>query len=632
MRYGTASFMFVLLPFLCAAAEEGEKPRDEEGQVIVVSATRTETPLWETGSSIDVISRESIRREAAEPVFEVMDEIPGLTFADLGTPGQQTALFTRGSNSDHTLVLIDGVRINDENSVIDFAPFLNLGLQSVEVFRGTGSSMYGTDAMGGVISMETLKGQGPPELRLTAAGTSEDGFLFDLSFSGSEDSSCYAFGGGMYRYGGPDYPNSDAHSGGGFLRMDQGLLDGSSLKFVVRVTDSEAGWYTNNATGFGPGVAGVYLDPNDRIYRDSILSSMVWSKNINPDAEISVRGGVFNYQAFFESIAPNDPAMFGPSPGTQSYDLKRYSTGIKCVNAFGISDKVVWGLDYERMQFDKVDTMYFDTRFDARDDTGLYAQYHKVLRDSLALTVSGRYEYDTEFGSFVTWRGAAAYRTGLDENLLFRASAGQAFRAPNFLELYGAFGPNPDLEPERNIGIDAGLEYTVLDDNLKFTATYFRNSFSDLIEYDFIAGFQNVAEAMSQGVEVSIGQQESQSLPFFWRLAGTYTHTEDEAGEALLRRPWFIMDTTAGVCLQENLHLGLDARYVSSWHDIDETYSTVTVPGYAVLNVTLSWEPVEGTEIFFKALNVMDRYYAPVYSFPAPGFNWMFGIRTGREF
>src|SRR5437764_2923682 len=182
---------FLAEAFVARAEDAPALPTDstaegEEGEV-VVSATKIETPIDQLGSSVTVINDEEIARNQWRSLPDALQTVPGLNIVQTGGPGGKTSVFMRGSNSNHTKVLIDGIDANDpsQDGVFDFGQVLTTDLARVEVLRGPQSSLYGSDALGGVVNLVTKTGEGPPQFTERVEGGSFDTFNQSASVRGS---------------------------------------------------------------------------------------------------------------------------------------------------------------------------------------------------------------------------------------------------------------------------------------------------------------------------------------------------------------------------------------------------------------------------------------------------------------
>src|SRR3977135_3039072 len=177
------------------AASSALPNAEAESEGIVISATRVETPVNEIGSSVTIITDKEIERDQRRSLPDVLQTVPGLNIVQTGGPGGKTSVFMRGSNSNHTKVLIDGIDANDpsQDGVFDFGQVLTADIARVEVLRGPQSSLYGSDALGGVINIGTKKGEGPPRFTGMREGGSFDTFNQCASASGSISRFHYSF-------------------------------------------------------------------------------------------------------------------------------------------------------------------------------------------------------------------------------------------------------------------------------------------------------------------------------------------------------------------------------------------------------------------------------------------------------
>src|SRR6266480_7932026 len=193
-----AAAVLLAAPFICRAQDAASSAlsnSEAETEGIVVSATRIETPINEIGSSVTLITDKEIERDQKRTLPDVLRTVPGLNIVQTGGPGGKTSVFMRGSNSNHTKVLIDGIDANDpsQDGVFDFGQVLTADLSRVEVLRGPQSSLYGSDAIGGVINLVTKKGEGPPRFTGMLEGGTFDTFNQSARASGSISRFNYSF-------------------------------------------------------------------------------------------------------------------------------------------------------------------------------------------------------------------------------------------------------------------------------------------------------------------------------------------------------------------------------------------------------------------------------------------------------
>ncbi|MBN1807777.1 MAG: TonB-dependent receptor [Planctomycetes bacterium] len=636
----TASLVF-LAAFSClpASPQEASPPDirvpdlptadDDEPETIVVTATRLETPVWETASSVDVILPQDADRAMTPESARIMEKVPGMRFAPQGTPGQQTSLFTRGGESDHTLLLQDGIRVNDQDSYLDFGRITSAGNGVVEIVRGTGSMLYGSDAMTGTVSAQTMRGEGPWHLTGTMHTGSWGSCRNAVTYSGSEGPAALALGVDTYCFGGT-VPNSDYRQETVFGRGDFTPGGSTELTVVYRSNSVESGWYTNNSTAMGPGVPGTFLDPNDRILGEDALGSATLGRFFGERYTLKLTAGAFRFNRFYESVAPNDTSGFTPA-GTTDMRLNRSQVNVS--NEFLLDrrrqGRLLVGFEYLDDSFKEVDTRWGSDIDAGRFNSAVFAEYHFVpARGTSAVTAGARLEDNSQFGEFTSCRLSAVQRFGPENNLALRGSIGKAFRCPSYSELYYPFSGNPSLQVEENLGFDAGFDFAFPASGVSGSIVYYSNSFDNMVKFDMMSfTFQNIGEAESSGVEASCSFR-SENLPFSLKAALTTSSAQDSTGTELLRRPALTASLSAEYSPSDKLAVGLSAVKVGEWQDLDETYATITMDGYTRFDAFVEWKAAENMTVFARCENIADDYYEPVYSFPALGRTFMIGIRA----
>ena len=606
-----------------------------DSETIVVTATRLAVPKWETGSSLDVVTTQQINEAVTPEAAKVIEKLPGLSFAPMGTPGQQTSLFIRGGESDHTLMFQDGMRVNDQDSSLDFGFITTMGIESIEVLRGTGSTLYGTDAVTGVVNMNTVRGEGPWHLDLSAYGGSFGSYRHGVTFSGQDEGSGVAIGVDTNFFGGT-VPNSDNRQDAVFGRADVNLTPKTEATLIFRRNETETGWYGNNGSAMGPTIPGIFLDPNDRISGEDSLGVLRMNQHVNDRYSFTVQGGVYRLDRLYNSIAPNDTSgMFPPPTGTTDMKLDRAQAN--WTNEITLDPahqgKLLVGLEYLDDAFREVDTRYGSNIDKARHNSAGFAEYHLVpVEEMTAVTGGVRVEDNSQFGTFTTYRLSVAQRIVKSRELTVRGSVGKGFRAPSYTELYYPFSGNLLLKPEENLGWDAGLDYDSPKLGLKASAVYYSNDFENMIQYNFMTfTFDNIGAANSDGVEIALAYEPPEQK---YSLSANVTtvSAEDSTGTELLRRPRVVTYATAGWKLSPKFKFGLSLYDTGKWKDFDETYATITMKGYTRYDAFAEWRAVQNVTIFARCENLENKLYQPVYSFPVPGRICTVGLKATVEF
>ncbi len=621
----------------------GESDPSEEGadagQQIVVTATRVETPAEQVGSSMTVISRLEIEESGQEFVGDLLRHVPGLDVVRGGGPGQTTSVFIRGAKSEQTLVLIDGIEANDPISPgrgFDFAHLSTDNVERIEVIRGPQSTLYGSDAMGGVINIITRKGTGRPHGSVGAEVGSFDTYRESVELSGSTDMLGYALSLSRYDTNGISAADEDAGNDedDGYEnttfsgRFTFSPADEFDLDLVLRYTDAESE-LDNFGGAFGD-------DPNYLLDTEELFARLQGRLRLLDGRWEQKLGVAFTD---YDRRADNDVDPAHPSDLVRSKYLGEILK-FDWQHDFHLSESNTLTLGFETEEEKGRSRYYSESMFgpylsvqeerEARTNSA-YVQDQWEVIDNLFATLGARVDDHDRFGSETTYRAALAYQIEATGTRL-KASYGTGFKAPTLFQLFSDYG-NPNLEPEESTGWDLGVEQSLMGDRLTLGATYFKNDFDDLIDYvptGFTGTYMNVDRAESDGVEVSVKFQATESLSL--RANCTHQDTEDrETGRDLLRRP----HRKAGIGAtyrfpSDRARVGLDVLYVGSRDDLDFSSwpaERVELSSYTLVNLSGSYDVSKCVRLFGRIENLLDDDYQEVRGFGAPGIGFYGGMR-----
>ena len=630
----TLSTSLAVLPVLGVSLHAQEPAPDAVAlSPIVVSATRLPTPENDVASSVTVISSADIEAKQQRTLSDVLQEVPGLNLVQTGGPGGPASVFMRGTNSNHTKVVIDGIDVGDPSSpdgAFDFSTILTAGVDRIEVLRGPQSGLYGSDAVGGVVNIITKSGAGPAQFRGLVEGGSFGTFNQSAGVSGSTSQTSYSFD--VAHFHASDTPvtplglvppgrpvNGESYDNRTFsLKLGARLTESVDLGLVARYLDSDL-----HAT-------------SDDFLGPEALPSLSTSRALfsRGTAHLALFDGAFDetlgigYTQYRRSFL--DPNASSAAAGL--YDGSRIK--LDWQGNFRLAPGQVLSIGAEHQQDELANNAPLFAR--VANDAG-YVQLQSAVGGRLFNTVSLRYDDNQQFGGKATYRLAPAFLVA-ETGTKLKASLGTGFKAPTLDELhdsypqYGFYG-NPALRPETSIGYDAGIEQSVFDARLRFGATYFHNGIRNLIEVnDSYTTYVNIGRATTQGVESFV------SLPATERLIlrGDYTITsaeDDMARQELLRRPRHKATLTATWRVTEAALMSATFLYVGSWHDVsrDGTTTNVTVPGYALVNLASSYELSQGTTAFARIDNLFDVHYQDPLGFERPGFGVYGGLKVAFE-
>ncbi|MCM2330068.1 MAG: TonB-dependent vitamin B12 receptor [Pseudomonas sagittaria] len=579
---------------------------------LLVTASRTAQTAEQSLAAVTLIDRAEIERKQATSVPELLRGVPGVSLANNGGPGKTTSLFLRGSESDHVLVLIDGIKVGSATS--GSAAFQDLPvelIERIEIVRGPRSSLYGSEAIGGVIQIFTRKDAGAGLRPFLSAGTgSHASHSGSAGLSGRAGSSWFNFGvsasdtdginvkprsASGYEDDRDGYRNLSAslragHRFANGLELDGNLLQAKSHNDYDQVN-------TRRTAGFGANADGV----------QKVAGLRARFAPLDP-WQVTLQAG----RAEDKSDADQDGAFYS------RFDTRRDSLSWQNDVSLAAGHTLVLGVDH---QHDEVNgsTAYAE---DSRDNDGYFAQY---------LGGSGRHDWqlalrrddNQQFGDHET--GSVAYGYALSDELRAYASYGSAFKAPTFNELYYPGYGNPALDAETSRSLELGLQGQPAWGHWQLAA--FRTRVDDLIAYDSrLEAPNNVDQARIRGVEASLG---SQWLGWDWNANLTLQEPESRAdgasdGNELPRRA------------RQILNLDIDRAFGrfsagASLHAEGQRYDDLAnqreLSGFATLDLRGEYRLDEQWRLQARVTNLLDADYQTAAGFNQPGQAVYFTVR-----
>ena len=608
MKKFLAVFLFAIPLF----AQQQQKITDQ----IVVTASELPETVESTPASVTVITKEDIDKRAARDVADLLREVPGLFLARSGSPGKATSLFTRGAASTQTLVLWNGIEINNPYfSGYDWGRFSTAGIEQIEIVRGPFSALYGSEAMAGVINILTAPRasgwraeveSGAHGLRNGGAGGTYASESLQLS--------------GAYEHREDDgfAPNDDFRQNSANAMARWSPSKSFSLGAAVRHTSFDLG------VPFNTNAAGTSIVPSPDRRQDGTETQVaipltLTLGGVSFEASASVARRRENFSD------PQDP--FGLTATNTDSTSRRARLLARVKTAFGT---IVAGGEIERAEVD--DVTNFGPNFEnrRRRDRSLVFEdrYTHPMRGGarLELSVGVRRDDFDEFGAETSPRIAAAIVTG---GTKWRAAFGRGFRAPSLGELHYPFFGNANLKAERNRSIEVGWDTALGRDGI-FSATYFNSRDRELITFSpvtFVS--ENIGRVRSDGLELGLEKQITPAL--YTAVSYTYLHrNEDEStGQRLFRRPKH----------SGSIFLGYRAGAVDTNVVIQRIgvrddqlpvfpYSRVANPGYTTIDANVQHRGERFTP-FVKVENLRDARYEEVRGYAAPRRRVIVGLRIG---
>jgi vitamin B12 transporter len=610
-----------------AAANTG---LDDSPETIVVTATRIPTPELQVASSISVITADDIAVRQIQTLSDVLKDVPGLNVIQTGGLGGQTSVFMRGTNSNHTKVLVDGIDVSDPSSptgAFDFGQFPSQDIQRVEILRGPQSGLYGSDAIGGVINIITQSGSGPAQFHASAEAGSFDTFNQTAGVSGSQDGFHYVANVEHLHSGETPVTPLDLLVPGERRIDDYYDNITASTKLGFDVTDH-----------FDVGLVARYTDSHLRLTGENEdnypldFPDSAQSENDTRQYYARAAGHLISFDGGLEQtlgVAYSNIKSYETSPEYPESDFfgSRVKVDWQGNIRLAADESLVVGAEHQR------DEMTVPLSASTTIDSG-YAELQSSIADAFFNTLSVRYDDNDRFGGKVTYRVAPAYVIQ-DTGTKFKASIGTGFKAPTLSQMFQNFPAflffaNPNLRPESSTGYDLGVEQEALNDTLRFGVTYFRNNIKNLIDDNADAtSLVNVGRAVTQGAESFVSYQPLKELTF--RLDYTYTQAMDDIlHQELLRRPKHKGDLATTWKPTERLSLSATVLAVGSWIDGNRDFSIprLTAPGYTTVDLAAGYDLTSHLNVYGRVTNLFDRHYENPIGFLQPSIGAFVGIKT----
>lgn len=584
---------------------------------ITVTATGLRENIGNTGQSVTLIAQDEIERVQGADITRVLQRAPAVSFTRNGPLGSFTGVSVRGAASEQLLVLIDGVRVADQASPsggFDLGTLLATNVATLDLLRGANSTIWGADALGGVLDISTrgragvsasleygardtftaaasggIEGEGY-FVGLTGTAVRSDGFSAAASGTEADGLTQFGLGGSAFL---DVTPTLEAYVSARYAESDL-EIDGFPAPLFA-LADTLETQFTRQYSG----AAGLNYYGQDLTLRAAYSLSDTERENRDP------------------ALGP----IFASDGHTDSLTLRGEWLAIGGLTlAFG--GEQLWSS--------------YETDFDNREEvsiTGGYLQAGWVL-GGLAAHFGARVDDHELFGTEVSFGGDISY--GVANGWRIKASLGEGFKAPTLFQLFSDFG-NEELNPERSTSYDIGLERGRRGEGLHLAATVFRRDSEELIAFASCFGnsdplcatrpfgfYENIGRARAQGIELEGGLNLAPGL----RIAGQYAlvDTEDRTtGNDLPRRPRHAATLFADFQTSSGLKLGADLRLVSD--SFDDAASTVRLNGYEVLDLRAAFELNDEIELFGRVENVFDADYQTAAGYASPGRGVFVGVR-----
>jgi len=633
----------------------GQRADTARLDTVVVSASKTPTTRAAATQAITVISGDDLRARGVARVSDALREVPGASIVQNGSFGSVSTLFLRGGESRYTKILIDGVAVNAPGGFFDLSHLTTDNIERIEVVRGPAGVVYGADAVSGVVQIFTRQGRGPASLaasvRAGTYGTIDGG----IDVSGAAGSARYALGAAQHVTDGIIPFNNQYYNG--TLSASAGFAPSQSTEL------STAARYTTAEFHYPTDFTGAPVDSNAYRVQHRLTVGADASTRISPLVTARVLLGSNDVSDLTEDIAipfgapANNPVQVHSA--FQSRNYRRSAEG-RLLFQLPYSTTVNIGAEYMRERESSgnsegpvgAPTVQTSSFIAQRSNRAAYAELLGQFTSRTSYLLSARLDDNSDYDAVTTYRVGGSLT--LAPSTRVRGSLSTAFNAPAFNQLLPTLftSGNPGLDPERTRSYEIGVEQSFLSRAVRFTADYFNQHFSDLIQFvaggppTFLGSYANLTGAESNGYDVEVAitpdadfsatASYTQASPRVTELSEAYAG-DLSVGQALLRRATHTGSAVARYRRKGIGSLATTATYVGSRPDIDFSEfpsPVVTLPAYTKVDIAGSLDVLRrrngaGLALTVRAENVFDKKYEDVLHFQAPGRVFLIGARFG---
>jgi vitamin B12 transporter len=655
---GTARRLGIaLVAILVMFATEGshaQEPADTARlEPVVVTANRMATPAAEVTAAVSVVDGRDLEARGISTVADALRDVVAVNVVRNGSYGGVTSAFVRGGEGDYVKVLVDGVPINEPGGAIDLAHLTTDNVERIEIVRGPVSVLYGSDAVSGVVQIFTRRGSGALHGDVSVRAGTYTSVDANGGIAGSTDVVDYAVAATRSRTDGiyesnNEYSNT-VWSGTVGLAPD----DRTDGRIAARYGASEYHYPTDGV--------GAVVDDNALQRRDEIAVGIEARRELSTHLEVRAAFALSRADAEIDDRpdGPSDTLGYYAyasmrSSARQSADL-RANVRLPLTALLSVGGSLEWQREHGEEATQSAYGPSAATFEAARTSGGVYAELRAGPLERLSVTLGGRLDDNSAFGTFVSYRGGVSY--AFPTGTRVRGTVGTGFKDPTFLEHFaeGSFARgNPELRPERTRSWELGVAQSVWSGRIVVTASWFTQGFRDLVQYTFVPPapdaptFYNVAAARADGIEADV----SLAVPLGVHLSGTYTYlltevveagpaggpgTALEEGARLLRRPTHAWGLVASRHLGKRGRLSATLRYVGDRDDLDfAAYPAVrvTLPSYVRTDVAGELRVWGGSgtapivALTGRVENVFGTEYTEVFGFRTPGRTVAIGLRA----
>lgn len=641
-----AGLLLTVSPIHAEESRSGSRLDITLREEVVVTASREPRAAREVGSALSWLDAQSITTRETPFVPELLREIPGIAVNRGGPVGGLTQIRMRGSEGNHTLVLIDGIEANDPafGSEFNFASLQTLGMDHIEILRGPQSALFGSDAVGGVISFRSaLPGAGERRLRADVSGGSHGTTRAGISGAIGGDGLRASLDASQYESGGINASRSGNEKDGYRTRTLNGLVeadlrDNLTGRLVLRQSDSEVEEDTQDFN--------FPATPTQGLLIDSANETDFHQRYGLAEVTHGAAGDLFTQRLAISYAGTNNHFRDHGQTTASSRGTRRKAEYDASLH-FGsdrLTHTLTAGLQHEELLFRYRAADFAAANQNRTDDqTSAVVEYAVGFDNRFWLSLSGRQDRNDRFADATTWRGTASWLLPASGTRL-HTSIGEGIANPGFFELFGfipsSFIGNSKLQPETSLGYDLGIEQSFFEGTVLLDLTAFSADLRDEIttEFDFNT-FNSTpvnlpGKSTRKGVEVSLQADVGSA----WSILGGYTYVDadDRDGLREVRRPRHSGNLNVNFRFGEgrgNVNLGaiVNGRQLDNEFIFSTVEDRVALDGYTLVNLAVSWAASDQLTVYARVDNLLGEQYEELFSFRSPGRTGYVGVRLNLD-
>jgi len=640
-------FAVFLFPVVSFAQNYIVQKRDTSGIYnltdVVITATRTSSNTIELANSISTIDSIEIVNRNSFNTFDVLKNEYGLSFSQQGTKASVSNVYIRGANSSHTLVLIDGIEVNlpsDPSNLYNFFSLPTENISRIEVLRGPQSTLYGSNALAGVINIISTQGTGKPLSNISIEGGSYNTFKGTISSLGKLDKFKYSialsriksdgYSAASEKYGNTEKDSYQLDNINSILGYE--FSENFKTDFVIRFNKSKSD--LDQSLG-----SPEFWDDPTYIFNQEEFFIRAQGKINLLDNKWNQKFGLTYFSNVRKYSFDTSAASFYSS--WSNYDGKKYKADWQNDFHFMSNNLITAGIEFELEETSS--EYYLISSFSPPDyasiipkkdvnTIGLFLQDQFKVGESFFGTIGVRFDRNSQFGTAFTYRIAPAYMFW-ETGTKLKATLGTGFKSPSLFYLYDPLYGNQDLNPEKSLCWDAGIEQFFWSDGFSIGANYFFNKFDDMFGFDPISlKAVNINEAETDGVEVFTKAVIMRGLDM--KANYTYTNAIDKSentvdyDQKLYRRPEHKAGLFLSYSFTQSVNANIELIYIGEREEPDfiNYPSRIIRPDYFLVNLAAHYDLFTFLRLQGRIENLFDKQYEEIYGYGTAGFSVYGGI------